>query len=240
MRVAILRPQADAELSAGRLAGLGHEAVLAPVTAIRPTGAPLPEGDFAALVLTSAHAIPFCGGLAKDIPVFAVGARTAAAARAAGFSAVRDGGGDAARLARAIRQTLPDDAPLLHAAGRDRKAEPGRSLAESGRAVAVWECYAAESVPALPEEAVSALRARPVDAVLHYSRRSAAIAADLFAKAGLGGAFGRPPHLCLSADIAAALAGRRVLVAAEPREAALFRLLEELRLPATESPPRSR
>ena len=134
-------------------------------------------------MLTSAHAIPFCGGLAKDIPVFAVGARTAAAARAAGFSAVRDGGGDAARLPSAIRQTLPDDAPLLHAAGRDRKAEPGRSLAESGRAVAVWECYAAESVPALPEEAVSALRARPVDAVLHYSRRSAAIAADLFAKA---------------------------------------------------------
>jgi uroporphyrinogen-III synthase len=228
MRVLVMRPQADAEGTAVRLAALGHDAVLAPVTRLAFTGTPPPDGPFAGLVLTSAHAAPFCRSVAADRPVFAVGTRTAAAARAAGLACVHEGEGDAADLAALIRRTLAPGSPLLHPAGRDRKAEPARSLRASGYEVAVWECYAAQAVPALPDPVLADLDAGRIRVALHYSRRSAALARDRTAEAGLSDAFARLIHLCLSADVAGALKGLAVRIAAQPRETVLLALIDNL------------
>lgn len=240
MRVVVLRATPDAVGTGARLRALGHDAVLAPVTAYAPTGRPPPTGDFAALLLTSAAAAPCCAALRKDRPVFAVGARTADAARAAGFADVREGAGAAADLVRAVSAVVPAGAELLHAAGRDRKAEPGRSLSGEGFRVTVWECYAAEALPALPMSLAPDLAAVPAAAALHYSRRSAALAAALFDAAGLAETFAGLAHLCLSADVATALPGLRVLVADEPTEAALLARLADVQPPPPGSPPRSR
>jgi uroporphyrinogen-III synthase len=68
-----------------------------------------------------------------------------------------------------------------------------------------------------------------VDAALHYSERSAALAVGQAEKAGLAAAFRRVPHVCLSRQVAAPLAGfgvRRAFWPGRPEEEALFDALE--------------
>jgi uroporphyrinogen-III synthase len=183
------------------------------------------------LVLTSAHAVPMLGVLAElDRPVFAVGERTAAAARAAGFRRVHAAEGDAASLARLVAADVALPATLLHATAPERKAEPNASLVGAGFRVLVWECYAAKPVPRLPEEALAALRARHFDAALHFSRRSAELLVGHADREGLVPALRAVPHLCLSADVAAPLvaSGFRTHVAPEPNEPSLTALLDGL------------
>ena len=94
MRVLVLRDHDAAVETAAALTRLGHDAILGPVIDIAPTSMPLPSGSFDALLATSRHA--FSHGLdvqrwGKHLPVFAVGRRTAEAARASGFDDVRIG-----------------------------------------------------------------------------------------------------------------------------------------------------
>jgi uroporphyrinogen-III synthase len=230
MQVLVTRAKADAERTARRLAARGHVAVVAPVIAIEPTGAAPPEEQWDALVLTSAHAVPMLAGLcARDRPTFAVGARTAAAARAAGFEDVQSDA-DALGLSRLIVAAMPPAATLLHATARERKTEPGASLAAAGFRVLSWECYAARPAPRLPAEIAAALRARHFDAVLHFSRRSAELFIGLAEREGLVPALRTLAHLCLSADVAAPLAavGAETVVAPEPNETSLVALLDGL------------
>ncbi len=230
MRVLLTRPLADAERTAAALADRGHAAVLAPVTEIRPTGAPLPAGSFDALAITSRHALAGAAGLDRGLPVFAVGRSTAAAARAAGFRDMRIGTGDADGLATLLRLTLPRPARLLYLAGHDRKAALEQAMAAAGHAVAVVETYRAEPLAAWPAPALAALAAGTLDAALHYSRRGTGLALGLGEAAGLAEAFVALRHLCLSEDCAEPLRVRRaasVTVAARPDEDALLALLDE-------------
>ncbi|MFE1598592.1 uroporphyrinogen-III synthase [Methylobacterium sp. ID0610] len=229
LRVWVARPLPAGARTAARLAGLGHAPLLAPVLDLAPSHAPPPDGPFDALILTSANAVPAvaAAGLTRS-PAFCVGARTAAAARAAGLSDVRQGEGDAAALARLVAAALPAGARLLHAAGKERKAEPAAALAAAGFAVAAWVAYAARPVPVLPEAVSLALGEASLDAALHYSRRSAATALGLARAAGRDAAFARLAHLCLSEDCAAPLVGAGILshvVAAQPTEDALLAAL---------------
>ncbi|HEV2558327.1 MAG TPA: uroporphyrinogen-III synthase [Microvirga sp.] len=230
MRVLVTRPEADGRRTAARLAARGHEAVLAPVTRIVATGNPPPAGPWDALLLTSANAAPALAALSPlRQPVFAVGARTAAAAREAGAPFVQAAEGDALALAALVKATLPPGARLLHAAAEDRKDEPERSLKAAGFHVIVWEAYRAEAVEEVPAALLAALGARRIDAALHFSRRSAGLLVAFVKGAGLLEPFRRVPHLCLSADVAAALADLgAAVVAPAPREDALLDTLERL------------
>jgi uroporphyrinogen-III synthase len=232
MRVLITRARSDAERSAQRLVARGHEAVIAPVLEIAPTKEPAPPGRFDGIILTSARAIPAFALLdhdARRIPVFAVGERTAAAAAAAGIDDVRNASGDAHALAALIMDTLKAPARLLHVCGRDHKAEPAASLIRAGFAVESWTAYDAVAIDALCDEARHALHESRLDAVLHYSRRSAAILLDRVSEAGLIAPFLALAHVCLSTDAAFPLqsaGARRVTVAERPEEAALFAALD--------------
>jgi uroporphyrinogen-III synthase len=231
MRILVSRAEADGARTAARLASHGHSAVLAPVTRIEPTGAAPPQEPWDALVLTSAHAVPMLAALGRpDRPIFAVGARTADAARAAGFTRLEVAGGDAASLARLATATLSPPATLLHATAPDRKAEPAASLQAAGFRVLAWECYAAKLVDRLSDAAVGALRTRHLDAALHFSRRSAELLVGLAAREGLVPNLREIPHLCLSGDVAAPLAaiGATTLAAPEPNERSLLALLDRL------------
>lgn len=229
MRVLVTRPEADSRRTAARLAARGHEPVVAPVTAIVPTLEKPPREEWDALLLTSANAVPALSSLSVgNRPVLTVGARTAAAAREAGLASVREAGGDAGALAALVREALPPGARLLHAAARDRKDEPEASLRAAGFEVLVWETYRARAVEEPPDALVEGLRARRIDAALHFSRRSAGILVGLVGRAGLLAPFRAVQHLCLSADVAAALGdvGAAVAVAEAPREDALFDALD--------------
>ncbi|GAA3998993.1 hypothetical protein GCM10022211_06040 [Sphingomonas humi] len=75
----------------------------------------MPAGDHAALLVTSANAVRLAGAL-PHLPVHAVGAATAEAAREAGLTIVTTGN----RGVGALLETLPDDLRLLHLAGEER------------------------------------------------------------------------------------------------------------------------
>jgi uroporphyrinogen-III synthase len=229
MRVLVLRPRAAGERTAARLRARGHEAVLAPVTAIAPLHEPPPAGPFAAVLVTSpsAFAAPIPDTL-RALPLLAVGGRTAEVARARGFRNVESADGDRHALVRLAAQRLPPGARLLLVQGRDHKEDTTALLAAAGLTPVPWIAYAAETLPALSDIAVSALEQGRVDAVLHYSRRSAETALALAEAAGLARSFLAGVQVCLSADVAEPLVragAARIVTAAEPQEDALFAAL---------------
>jgi uroporphyrinogen-III synthase len=93
-----------------------------------------------------------------------------------------------------------------------------------GLTLDVVETYAARQIASLSEEAERALRNGELDAVLHYSRRSAELFIALNKRAGLLSETANLRHFALSADVAEPLtaAGIEALVAAYPDEDHLF------------------
>ncbi len=236
MRIWVARPEPGASRTAARLTELGHRPLIAPVMRVAPTGERPPEGPFDAVLLTSASAAePLAAlGATAALPVFAVGRRTAAAARRAGFAEVVSADGDAQALAALVGRTCPPGARLLHPAGADRKAEPGATLAAAGFRVAVWTAYAARAVDRLPATVLAALGGEEggLDGVLHYSRRSAETATKLAVAAGAEARYRALRHFCLSADVAVPLVERGVaahFVAARPDEDTLLAGLAQAR-----------
>ena len=80
MRVLVTRPLPEANQTATRLAALGHEAVIAPLTTIEPTGAIVPAGPFDLIVATSARALEMADAAALAVETIVV-YRAAAVAR---------------------------------------------------------------------------------------------------------------------------------------------------------------
>lgn len=228
MRILLTRAQEDAERTAKKLVALGHEVVIAPVLRIVPTGDPAPAEPYDALIVTSAHAVE---GLAtypdKAVPVFSVGERTTDALQEAGFTAITTAQGDAVSLSRLIRETIQPPRTLLHVTARHHKEEPATSLCAAGFTMLSWEVYEAEALSALPEAALEALRTGKIEAVLHYSRRSADLFVRQAEKAGLRSAILGCLHLCLSEDVASPLKalGAATRMAGRPHEDALLELV---------------
>jgi uroporphyrinogen-III synthase len=235
MRVLVTRPLADGERTAARLAERGHEARLFPVLEIAPTGAARPAGPFDALLLTSGNALSFLREADLAGPLFAVGERTGAAARKAGAEDVRVADGDALALVRLVVSSLPPGARLLHATGESRKTEPERGLTAAGFLYVPWAVYEARAADRLAPWLTDALTQGSLDAVAHYSRRSAEVLLEL---AGAGKAardlLGLT-QVCLSEDVAEPLraAGAcRVVVSAHPDESALLACLDGVASPS--------
>jgi uroporphyrinogen-III synthase len=187
MRVLVTRPREDSARTASLLAAHGHRALLTPIFDVVPIKAELPS-DVDAVIAASANGIRMADAAALRrlgaLPLFAVGAATAAAARAAGFTQVRAGAGDSRDLARLLVDDLPRGARILHLAGRPRRDESIAALA--GRfALHPVETYETIAARSLPAEIAHALRSGLADAILHFSPRAAQVFGDLTQDAGL-------------------------------------------------------
>ena len=230
MRVLVTRPSLDAARTASRLAALGHRTILDPVIEIEAQPFQIPEDGFTAIAFTSANAVRVAAavGAIKKIPVFAVGSRTAEVAREMGFQNVGAAAGDVNALAETIAAELPDGARLLHLAGEDRAGDLPLSLSRSGISVETRIIYRAKVSAGLKAETIAAFGDSKIDAVLHYSERSAAAFVRLADAGGIIADIGRARHLCLSSAVAAPLklVGVQPEIASAPEEAALFEVLE--------------
>lgn len=233
MRILLTRPQADAVRTAARLAGLGHEAVIDSLLTIEPlTPGEIPAGPFTTLAATSANAVRIAGAMIelerfRALPLYAVGTATAEAARASGFAEVFAADGDAGSLAQKLEYELVRGARVLHLAGEERARDLGALLAPAGIAVDLLVLYRVRAAAAFG--ATKALLASDaLDAVLHFSPRSARTFVALAQQEGLVEAARKVRHLCLSAAVAEPLQalGAQVEVAARPNEAALLALLK--------------
>jgi uroporphyrinogen-III synthase len=233
MRLVVTRPQADSERTAAVLRARGHEVLVAPLLRVEPAAADL-SGSWGGVIITSANAPgviagnPACKALFK-LPLFAVGQRSADAAREAGFADVTSAGGDVRDLVQLIAERHADaSAPLLYLAGEERAADLVAELVAHGIAAEMVVVYRAVTAP-FPPELSAALKAGEVDAVLHFSKRSAENYIAGARQAGIIELALAVRHLCLSRPIAEPLSGAgagSIAVAKRPDEAALIGLLE--------------
>lgn len=216
MRILLTRPEADAEKSAETLSALGHVCVIAPLFEIAPTQEPKPAGAFTALLATSAHAFdvaPIKDDLRK-LPLHVVGERTAEAARQMGFQNIGHIAADGAALAKVLGRGAQK---FLYLAGRERRPELETILAEQGHTVTPWIIYETRACHALPEPARDALLNGTVDAVLHFSTRSAELYRALAQSAGLAAHALKPIQIAISARAGAVLHGaERIAIAPRP------------------------
>ncbi len=226
-RVALFRARDDAAASAARLRRLGFSVARLPVVEVFPLAGAPKRTLYDAVVATSARAFLADAPIDRASPLFVVGAGTARAAERRGFRLAAPPAPDSQRLAETLKLAVPTGAVVLYLAGRDRKPTLETAL-EIATALEVVEVYAAEARTRWGPAEIRALGASTF--ALHYSRRSAALAAGLAETAGVGARFRIMTHVCLSADTAkplAAIGAVDVRAAARPNEAALFATLIE-------------
>jgi uroporphyrinogen-III synthase len=232
MRLVVTRPEPDGERTAAALRARGHVVLEAPLMQVEPIDADL-SGGWGGVVITSANApAAIAANAAREAltarPLFAVGRRSAEAARQAGFTDVTSAGGDVRDLVTLLAERRADaSAPLLYLAGEDRAADLVGELTMHGIAAEMRVVYRAVTAP-YPQELIDALKAAEIDAVLHFSKRSVENYLAGAGAAGLQAEALAVRHFCLSAQIAAPLkqaGAAQVAIAARPNEMALIELL---------------
>ena len=232
--VLVTRPEPGASETAARVAALGWRPVLAPslVLAPRQDAAPLPRCQ--AILVTSRAAARALTPPAPCPPLIAVGAATAAEARARGFTDVEAAiGGDAAGLATHVAASRdPALGPLLLAVGAGYARDLEAALRTAGFRVLRRVVYAARPADVLPEPARAALAQHEVAAALFLSPRSAECAMSLLHAAGLGGTVPTIEALCISERVAKAAAEaaaphrwQATRVATRPNQEAMLQML---------------
>lgn len=226
----VTRPEPDAQSSLARLNALDIDAIAVPLMVRQTLGTSLPPADgFAAMVLTSANAVRALGDRGvienyRDLPVLAVGDRTAREAQEAGFARVSSAAGAFKDLVNAIGISGLKG-PLFYPTGRHQSADLAKALAPLGVMVVTTRLYDMVAAEQLPDDVFERL-GQDIDAVLAYSRRSAQIFADLAASlpAGRRRTLGM---LCLSETVAEPLLEARfsrISLADRPDEDAMMAL----------------
>jgi uroporphyrinogen-III synthase len=232
MRLLVTRPEPDATRTAETLRARGHEVLVAPLLATLAIAADF-AGPYGGVLMTSANAAraltahPRRGELTR-LPCFTVGARTGAAARAAGFADVVSADGALGDLVDLVAAKVDRSARLLYLAGEDRTGDLAGDLARRGITVDTVVIYQALAAEKLPAHLAEALKHNSLDGALHYSRRSVATLLAFAGHSGAGNAVTGLAHYCLSAEVAAPLreAGAgRIAVAPRPDEASLLALI---------------
>jgi uroporphyrinogen-III synthase len=240
MAILVTRPLPDGATTANALRARGFEVLLAPMLRFEPvTFHDDSDASYGGVIVTSANALRAIESRLQTspllkLPLFAVGEHTAEAARAAGFAQIISANSDAAGLRESIvasvkAKTMKKTSPLLYLAGADLARDLPGELGERGFTVVTQTTYRMVAVAHLPEETREAFAAHEVEAVLHYSRRSARAFIEAVRAAGVEISALSLPQCCLSSGIATVVrdaGAARVAVAASPDEGALFVALE--------------
>ena len=240
MAVLVTRPHPDDETTAASLRARGFDVLRAPMLRFEPVAVHEDmNARYSAVIVTSANALRgiephLKGHRMLELPLFAVGDHTAAAARRAGFTHVVSAKGDAANLRDLVlaslrAKELKKASTLLYLAGAEIARDLASELEESGFRVVTQTTYRMIAVKSLPREACDAFAANQVEAVLHYSQRSARAFLDAARAAGVEISALAIPQCCISATVASVVrdaGAMQVVVAATPDENALFEALE--------------
>jgi len=225
--VALFRAREDADATAARLRRRGFSVAGLPVIEIRPSLTRPRRPRYDAVIASSDKAFLSVPRLDKRSTLYVVGARTGRAAEARGWRVASPPARNARELITTLIGVLTPKASVLYLAGRDRKDAIEAALAETFE-LEVVETYAAEAREAWRPAEARAL-ASCVGA-LHYSRRSAGLAAALAKRAGAENCFLELKHVCLSGDVAEplqAIGATCIALAQTPDEAGLFHTLRE-------------
>jgi uroporphyrinogen-III synthase len=240
MVVLVTRPQPDDEATAAALRARDFEVLKAPMLRFEPVAfQDDTDAAYGAVIVTSANALRGIEPHLENsrllaLPLFAVGERTADAARRAGFENVISADGDAAGLRDCVlasvrTKELKKASPLLYLAGADLARDLAGELGERGFTVVTHTTYRMAAVSSLPREICDAFAAHRIEAVLHYSRRSARAFLQAARAGGVEISALAIPQCCISAQVATVVrdgGATQVLVAATPDENALLEALD--------------
>ncbi|GCE84862.1 uroporphyrinogen-III synthase [Komagataeibacter diospyri] len=172
--VIVTRPPPGLAPTMTAVAARGLHPIAAPM--LHVSQRTLSTGSFRpdAIVLTSGQAV---GSLTDpqlhDIPCYVVGDATARRARAAGFVHVTAASGTADDLLVLLQAAVPPAARLLLAVGQGYGQEMAVALRGHGYRVLRRCVYVVRAATGLPSNAVAALQAGQVRAVMVYSTRTA-------------------------------------------------------------------
>jgi uroporphyrinogen-III synthase len=136
--------------------------------------------------------------------------------------------GNVGDLAGVMVTQLRTGAHVLYLAGEDHAGNLAGALAAAGIDVATRVVYRAVPASRFAADVREALKAGAIDAVLHFSRRTAAAYLACARADGLLGPALSPVQYCLSAQVSEPLAAAgagRIRVAERPTEAALIALV---------------
>jgi uroporphyrinogen-III synthase len=252
MAVLVTRPHPDDEATAAALRAKGFEVMLAPMLRFEPVAFHDDEdARYGAVVVTSANALRGIAPHLQDsrlqgsrllkLPLFAVGEHTASAAHRAGFDNVSPASGDAASLRDSVlasvkAKELKKTSPLLYLAGADLARDLAGELGERGFTVVTHTTYRMIPVSSLPREACDAFAASGIEAVLHYSRRSARAFLDAARAGGVEISALAIPQCCISAAVASVVrdaGAAQVMAPASSNENALFEVLDRALRPVS-------
>jgi uroporphyrinogen-III synthase len=240
MVVLVTRPQPDDEATAVALRARDFEVLKAPMLRFEPVAfQDDTDAAYGAVIVTSANALRGIEPHLENsrllaLPLFAVGERTADAARRAGFENVISADGDAAGLRDCVlasvkTKELKKASPLLYLAGADLARDLAGELGERGFTVVTHTTYRMAPVSSLPREICDAFAAHRIEAVLHYSRRSARAFLQAARAGGVEISALAIPQCCISAQVATVVrdgGATQVVVAATPDENALLEALD--------------
>ena len=180
-RIWITRTQPGADSTAERVRAMGHEAIIAPLLAVhRVDNVEINLKGVAALAFTSANGVRAfaeqCGE--RELRVFAVGAATAQAARAAGFHTVLSADGDVEALAEGIaaRRSQMRGA-VLHPGAAEPAGDLAGALEKHG--VEARRAILYETGPVKLSDAEAEMLVRVDAALLHSPRAAKVLAAVL-------------------------------------------------------------
>jgi uroporphyrinogen-III synthase len=180
-RIWITRAQPGADVTAERVRALGHDAVVAPLLAVKV----LPDiavdlRGVAALAFTSANGVRAFADASgeRSLKVFAVGAATAQAARSAGFKSVLSADGDVEALAEGIAVRRGElRGAVLHPGAAEPAGDLAGALEKHG--VEARRLILYETAPVALEAIDAEGLARSSDAVLLHSPRAAQVLAKV-------------------------------------------------------------
>lgn len=249
MAILVTRPQPDNDRTASALRARGLDVLPAPMLRFEKVIVQDDHADdagmhYGAVIVTSANAMraiedqPIKAGL-LELPLFAVGERTGEAAREVGFTNVISADGDAHALrdlvvAHVKEKKLKKSATLLYLAGADLARDLASELGQRGFSVVTHTAYRMAPVTELPAAVSAGFVAGTIQAVLHYSRRSARAFFAAARAAGVEISALAVPHICLSDSVASIVrdaGATQVLLAATPDENALFAALDRAIVP---------
>jgi len=247
MAVLVTRPHPDDEATAAALRAKGFEVMLAPMLRFEPVAFhDDAEARYGAVIVTSANALRgiaphLNGSQLLKLPLFAVGEHTASAAHRAGFDNVIPANGDAASLRDSVlasvkAKELKKASTLLYLAGADLARDLAGELGERGFTVVTHTTYRMIPVSSLPREACDAFATSGIEAVLHYSRRSARAFLNAARAGGVEISALAIPQCCISGAVASVVrdaGATQVMSAASPDENALFEVLDRALRPVS-------
>lgn len=243
--VLITRPLEESLDFARDLAALGYESRVEPLLEITDIAftLPRPADAYAGLILTSVQAVRAAreimgAGRVRPLSpsVYAVGSRTAEAARQAGFTRIEACAENGRKLFNHLALT-PPGGPLLYLRGEETAFPLEESLRDIGIACESTAVY--EAVPALgfSPETRAALANGEIGAVTLFSARTARVFAELYARE-LPGVPARFKVLCFSESVLEYVRPLRLKEAYVCAEATRKSMISLLRAQCPVTPPR--